>query len=345
MIGSDVSLPRTTRRRFLQKTAATAALATTIGVWRSPSEAAAAAGSFSTRAIGGDFGAAFQLNSSSTVLSKALVESGADALRFPVRWDQIQVGPAAHDWAGYEKLLRELVWSGLKAVPVIVGCPQIWVDSGEARLAPGGLAYPCGPNAVNALGDFATEVLRFFDSFERRTTHIEIWNEPNAGPMRIDDPGDYARLVDSTALWLERWPVTAVAGSVVIGSEYEWRSYLSAPGLFTSARGLQVAPVSATDSSVSSYLADALDLVGGAAFVTAVNPASKTEADAAAVAEMLKGLASDPRCQAIEVAGLAAGSVGVEPTIDQAVVDYPLLTENFSATSAFNAVEATWSQT
>lgn len=190
-----------------------------------------------TTSIGDDFA---QLAADGAVSNQAfasLDDSGAAAVRFPVRWDEIEQADGALHWDSLEDLRRQLVLRGQKAIPVIVGCSRRWIDEGQAGRDGKSLSYPTGHQALNAFADFAIETIRFFAQFGAKLDAIEVWSEPDvATETSIVDPDAFGRLVTTVAASVQSAQVTGLlSGSITVVSgalrvgprESRWREYVN----------------------------------------------------------------------------------------------------------------------
>ena len=134
----------------------------------------------------------------------ALVAANAQSIRFPIDWARVQPAEGGFDWSSYDALYQVLVFHGLKAHPVLIGCPE-WVGSGQRKRAANGVYYPTGARSLDAYGEFAIEASKHFSYFGGQIDAIEVWSEPNnPRGAHIADPSEYSRMLATVARSVDR---------------------------------------------------------------------------------------------------------------------------------------------
>lgn len=185
------------RRRFIAGAATGAAALSMFSQW--PRRAAASAGGASILpGLSGDFAAAARDPAQFRAVFGSAVEIGAQVVRFPLDWAQVERSPGAYDWSGHDALHGELLWNGLKALPAVINAPD-WL-AGDCAVTPGGLRYPTSDRGLNALADFAVVAARYFSRFRACIHGLEVWPRPNFGPSALAKPEEFAVMVDAVAL-------------------------------------------------------------------------------------------------------------------------------------------------
>lgn len=99
--------------------------------------------------LSGDFASAARDPAQFRAVFGSAVEIGAQVLRFPLDWAQVERSPGAYDWSGHDALHGELLWNGLKALPAVINAPD-WLAE-DCAVTPGGLRYPASDRGLNAL--------------------------------------------------------------------------------------------------------------------------------------------------------------------------------------------------
>lgn len=187
--------------------------------------------------------------------------TGAGAVRFPVRWDEVEQDNGSKDWGPFEDLYSQLIFTGFSAIPVILGCPASWYAAGQAQQDTTNLSYPTGHQALNSFADFVLDTISFFSLYGPAVQAVEIWSQPNASAgSAISDPVAFSRLLATAAAAIDSaqaagflsTPVTVISGALRVGAGEDWRSYLSAFQKQHSPYEVGVQPVTATGSAGSS---------------------------------------------------------------------------------------------
>lgn len=290
-------------------------------------------------------------------------------LRFVVDWADTQLEPQAWDWTACDLLRERLAGAGLKAVPVVVGCPE-WIRDEERSSSDGGLAYPNGSQALNAYGDFVVDLLRRFALGGDVIAGVEAWslaNDPSS-PSFISDPEAFGRIVATAALsvdsgcrsgWLP-WPVPLIAGTLTVDEKVgSWISFVEAQKKSLSphfpAFSLYDSSVSDVESvddygaAVGDVVERLYDLVGGVVqgdiWITATgarrDSAYGVEGQAAALIQILDRLQQRQTC--------AATLIGPIANLDRQTVLAPADAASNSAVlsgddhKAMDAITASWS--
>jgi hypothetical protein len=295
----------------------------------------------------------------------AVAAANATAVRFPLRWDRVEIRPGTLDWSSYEPLHRQLVWHGLTALPVIVGAPS-WLGAEQTKRSPGGLAYPVGNRGLNALGDFIVATIRYFTSIDDCIEAVEIWEEPNSrSGTGIANPAEFLRMVSTAAMHVgveNRMgayvrPKTAVAGGLAMGPGAKpWVDYLRGahPDYFPHAVAVHSYPGPASSGESASAYADrastqvsqAVEQVSDATdsevWVTATGATSHgpwgEDGQAQALGSLTAALAGIGGCRGMVISPLLAGlsaQAGQDP-------DASLLTAEGRPKPALAEVGAAW---
>lgn len=164
----------------------------------------------------------------------AVAASGAGTVRFPLRWDAVHIEVGGFDWSAYDALHRQLVWHGLKALPVLIGAPS-WLR-GETKRTRVGLRYPVGATALNEFGDFVTATLQHFTRLGDHIAGVEIWSEPNnPNGAYIPEPAEFSRMLATAAMFadaenrlgrLQGRKVVVAGGLSLAETSAPWQTYL-----------------------------------------------------------------------------------------------------------------------
>jgi hypothetical protein len=241
------------------------------------------------------------------------------------------------DWSYYDGLHQLLVFHGLRAHPVLMGCPE-WVGIDQRREAGNGVYYPTGSRALNACGGFAVEALKHFTAFGDQVDAIEVWSEPNnPNGAFIGDPAEFARMLGTVALFVDCANADGVFGSsgdrtmaVLSGGLYapptdnSWQHYLAAfqEQPFPYQLGLHV-PASSTPGSgdgdeYAGRVADEIGAVvdqaaaqsGREVWVTGTSAGAQPpwgeHGQALALGSIASALAERSHCRAMMVTGLTS---------------------------------------
>jgi hypothetical protein len=359
------------RRRFLIGTGITLAalsrLAPPIAEAATPDEGGVA-GSLLT-GISDDFAALARARGSVLSTFDQLSQVNAGVVRFPVRWDQVQVDRRTLDWSGLDALHRQLVWYGQKALPVVIGCPE-WISAHERKSAGRDLSYPTGGGALNAFGEFCVEVLRYFSRLGDHVEGIEIWSEPNAaGGALIDDPREYSRMLASAAMYVASAnsrgefarEMRVVSGGLGMGSPDAWKRYLEGfqgRQQLPWAVGVHAHGIAQTQGRDAHGYAEAIAASVGRALEEV---AAETDADiwvtetaassggpgqeagqAAALRTVTTVVADQPRCRAIIVGPLYPRTAANAAVAGQVPTKSSLLNADGTAKRAFIELAAAW---
>ncbi len=234
------------RRRFLASAGATVAGASVLGTMVRPALAAsrAFAGTSLATGLSGGFAAVAAGPAAQALAASDLLGQVGGTLRFPIRWDRVQTDEYVFDWSDYEALHQELVFSGLKGLPVIVGCPD-WLDPARGGR---GLPYPRNARALEALGQFAASTLSYFSRFGDSIDAVEVWSGPNDAKGNFVSSERFGEMVGAVSSLISeensagrfRKDMQVVAGSLVL-AESNWPSYARAlPAAKSDVAGVQV---------------------------------------------------------------------------------------------------------
>ena len=303
----------------------------------------------------------------------ALVAANAQSIRFPIDWGRIQSTQGAFDWSYYDAVYREIVFHGLTAHPVLVGCPE-WVGINERKQSPNGLYYPTGSHALNAYGEFAVEALRHFSSFGDHGEAIEVWSEPN-NPREgyIADPSDFSRMLSTVALFVDcanadglfRRPgdraATVLAGGLyATTNDRSWEKYLAGFQEQTfayqlalhvpapSARGVGTGEEYAerTAEEVGAVVDRATGQAGREVWVTGTGataqPSWGEAGQALAMGSIASALAERSQCKAMMVTGLQSRTNPESTGIETPMPMSGLLRRDGTPTSALTTLQTAW---
>lgn len=313
-----------------------------------------------------------ELPSSSDDVDRLLEQIGAArgaVLRFVVDWADTQLEPQAWDWMTCDLLRERLAAAGLKAVPVVVGCPE-WIPDEERASSDGGLAYPVGPQALNGYGDFVVDVLRRFSLSGDVVAGVEAWSLANdrSSPSFISDPEAFGRIVATAALsvdsacrsgWLP-WSVPLIAGTLTVDEKVgSWIAYVEAqkkslsphfPAFSLYDRLVSdVGSVNDYGVAVGDVVERLYDLVGGLVpgeiWITATGARSDTpygiDGQAAALTQILDRLQQRKTCAATLLGPLAKLDRQTVLAPADAASNSALLTDDDR--TAMDAISASWS--
>ena len=302
-----------------------------------------------------------------------LVAANAHSIRFPIEWDRVEPKQGGFDWSHYDALHRVLVFHGLKAHPVIVGCPE-WVGSDQRKQAANGVYYPTGSRALNAWGEFAVETLRHFTGFGDQIEAIEVWSEPNnARGSHIADPAEFARMLSTVALFVDcanadrtfgegvdREMTVLSGGLYATAADRSWEGYLAAfhEQPFPYQLALHV-PASDTHGAIDGqdYAERSAEQIGGVVdraaaqsgrevWVSGTGASAQApwgeEGQALAMGSISSALAERSQCRAMMVTGLRAGESPDGTAIETPMPMSGLLHRDGTPTPALATLQTAW---
>lgn len=347
------------RRGFVKGAAAGAAAVTLLSSWPEKLRAQeSAAGSRFSPGLSVPLGACRDeaVLDACTSAASAL---GARTLRFPLDWASVERVDGSYDWSGYDNLHRSLVWNGLRCLPAIYNAPD-WIDGAEVGVTPGGLRYPRGEVALNALGDFAVNTAKAFSAYGPHIAGVEIWPRANAtGSTQIIRPEDYGHMVRSTALTVSALCVegqqvheriAVIGGSLVADAAESGAPYAEAgsPGPVESEISVDLlGPYSASELKDAALVAT--ERVAGLGYegfrLNVAAPRVETGEDAQVLQDVALGLGRED-CLGVTINPIHP-QFGDELAEDSVAFGNgtPLLTDDWEVTSAFAAIEKVWNGT
>lgn len=279
----------------------------------------------------------------------AIATAGFHTVRLPVAWESIQREAFSYDWGQLDDLQRALLWYGLDAIPVILGCPA-WLrddDRNEAR----DLACPSSAKALKDFGRFAVQVKNYFCRFGERLGALEVWSEPNESSTGLQvSPNAYAAMVNAVGNAFAEAEVdsdlpstTVVAGGILVEEHDAWIEYVrslrgQAPNVVT---GLHVPPPSFSNDLQQAYYSDIIAKATAAGGRSVWLTTTVTRADSAEQATRMqkawRAAAMHQSC-----AGLTFARVNdeVDTEIDRALEGAPLFDGSWQQTRAGDQVVA-----
>ena len=366
------------RRRFLVGAGVTVASTSMLGPWLRRASATAATSALPEGFVTGvsDSFEEVAQTGGKVVLQTfdELVAANASSVRFPIHWDRVQPDQkSSFDWSPYDAVYQEAVFHGLKAHPVLVGCPQ-WVGPSQRKRATNGVYYPTGSAALNAFGEFAVETLRHFATFGDQIETVEVWSEPNnPRGAYIADASDFSRMLSTVALFVDcangdgsfsgagdRRMVVLSGGLYATSTDSTWANYLARfqEQAFPYQLGLHVpAPVEPKTSSAVNYAESAADQIGAVVdravkqsgreiWVTGTGasaaPPWGEEGQALALGSIANALAERSGCRAMMVTGLRSAQGSTASAIDASLPRSGLLRDNGSPRPALAALQTAW---
>ena len=303
----------------------------------------------------------------------SLVAANAASIRFPIAWDRVEVEEGRFDWSYYETLHQALVFHGLKAHPVIIGCPERF-GAAERKRSANGVYYPTGSRALNAYGAFAVETLKHFNRFGNQISAIEVWSEPNnPRGAHIPDPADFSRLLSTVALYVDcanadgAFGDASSSGMVVLSgglyatpSDRTWERYLAGfqEQAFPYEVGLH-SPASTAKGAATpnEYAQRSAEEIGAAVdraaaqsgreiWVTATGATAQPpwgdDGQALALGSIASTLATRSQCRAMVVTGVRSGKAPKATPIETPVPMSRLLRSDGTATPALATLQTAW---
>lgn len=305
----------------------------------------------------------------------ALVAANADSLRFPIDWARVQPQEGGFDWSSYDALYEVLVFHGLKAHPVIIGCPA-WLGADQRKRAPNGVYYPTGGRALEAYGALAVETAQHFTCFGDHIDAIEVWSEPNnPRGSYIADPSDFSRMLASVAGSIERAnangdfsragekTMTVLSGGLYAApDDHRWEQYLAAfqdqaapyqLGLHAPAstvKGGASAPANYALLRSAEEIGAVVDRAASRSdreiWVTGTGASAQPpwgeRGQAFALASIAGALAKRSQCRAMMVTGTRAGTSPQASALETPLPMSSLLLADGKRTSALATLQTAW---
>jgi len=285
---------RFTRRRAMQGAVAsmlTYQVVGSIGSAKAQAEVGADAGGETAMpadpvfGVSGDF--ALLARRSPDQLSELLATvagAGATVARFPVDWSALQSKLGEFEWGLLEPLYSELMWNGMKAIPVIVNTDSNGLD--RFNNDDTGIT-----DIQDPLQSLTLALSGFFSRYGPQLGGIEVWSEPNGpDPETALKSRDLQHAVGSVAevgVGLgDDAGAPAIAGGLAIDEAGTWARFL--PRLASLGDAVEVAlhippPESLDDASLGSYFMGPIDEASsagiGRVWVCTAVPAGATDQD------------------------------------------------------------------
>jgi len=368
------------RRRFLVGAGVTLAATSVLGPWLKSASASSSTMALPdgfTTGVSDVFDQLAQQGGEPTLRTfDELVVANASSIRFPVYWDLVQPHGEAFDWSHYDAVYREVVFHGLKAHPVIMGCPE-WVGASQRKRASNGVCYPTGSSALNSFGEFAVETLKHFATFGDQVAAVEVWSEPNnPRGAHISDPSEFSRMLSTVALFVAAAngdgtfsgtggrEMTVLSGGLdASAAESNWSKYLAGfqDQSFPYELGLHV-PASSPSSvkraveyaehaaeEIGSVVDSAVSQSGREVWVTGTGASARApwgeDGQAVALEAVASALAERPQCRAMMVTGLRAGSDPHSNAMETALPMSGILRRDGSPTPALATLQTAWATT
>ena len=227
--------------------------------------------------------------------------AGASAVRFPVDWSELQPKLGQFNWGLLEPLYRELLWSGLKAIPVIVNTGPDGLNRFEDDRT--GIT-----DIQDPLQSLALALSGFLSSYGPQLGGIEVWSEPNGPDVETTlRAGELQRAVGSVAEvgvgFGNDVEASAISGGLAVDEAGTWTRYL--PRLATLGDGIEVAlhippPDSLDDSVLRSHYLEPIDQAIGAdiarVWVCTAAPDGLSMQDVAALVGGWEQVVTHPGC-------------------------------------------------
>lgn len=337
-----------TRRRLLQTAGATAATYPLAKLLLADTARATAGAGANWRGVSGDCLALARNPQAARTAFAAMSLGNVTTVRFPVRWDLIQLEEHSYDWSALDQLHRELLWYGANAVPVVVGCPNAWLP----RSSTGGSStpHPSGMKALTAMGKFVVQLRDYFSRFGGRVAGIEVWSEPSGpGDRYAASPTAFARMVEAVtnefaiadaSSMSTKTPI--IAGGLTVDPAGKWRRYVDTLDAALPAVDLGLhfpTPGKAERSDLMRYYLAPLDECARTpdrrVWVTVGAPHDLGFSANSDLADAWKSVASHPSCSGFFASPLTQDPLA-QVSSERGVDGAPLLDESGHPTAAFS---------